>query len=247
MSVDRFFNAIPDAADQSDREITSYFVYYLTVENGVPDVTTELVARCFTDCHLSVPKRLRSYLSEGVTKKPQRYTRTGAGYRLQRHFSEVLSTKLGDRRAIVQTSVELRALEFGFSDGPIKTYLGEAIDCFEAGANRGAVIMTWVLAMEHFLNFVFTKKLPEFNAALKVQPDKKVKEVKSIEDFQDIREKKIIELCRTADIITNDVRKILDDCLGVRNSAAHPSDVKIGRSKVISVIEDLVSNVIKKF
>lgn len=247
MSVDRFFNAIPNAAEQPDREITSFFVYYLSAEQGLPDVTTELVGKCFTDCDLSVPKRLRSYLSEGVTQRPQRYTRTSAGYRLQRHFSDALSSKLGDRRVIVQTSVELRALESGFAEGPIKTYLGEAIDCFEAGANRGAVIMTWVLTMEHFLNFVFAKKLTEFNAALKAQPDKKVKEVTTIEDFQDLREKKIIELCRTADIITNDVRKVLDDCLGVRNSAAHPSDVKIGRSKAISVIDDLVSNVIKKF
>src|SRR5260370_33806661 len=35
--------------------------------------------------------------------------------------------------------------------------------------------------------------------------------------------------------------------LGTRNSAAHPSDVKIARSKAVSIIEDLVNNVIRKF
>jgi hypothetical protein len=62
------------------------------------------------------------------------------------------------------------------------------IDCFEAGANRAAVIMAWVLTFDHFLNYVFANKLAEFNKALAASPDKKVKAVAAIEDFEDLRE-----------------------------------------------------------
>lgn len=247
MSASRFFNAIPNAKAQPIASLIGYFVYYLTVEQGAAEVTPAQVGQCFIDCDLTVPGRLRSYLSEGVSAKPQRYVKTAGGYRLQRHFSQQMSDKLGASRVVAQTSVDLRSLESLFTDGDTRVFLREVIDCFEAGANRAAVIMVWVLTLDHFLNYVFANKLAEFNTALAANPDKKVKVVTVIEDFEDLREAKIIELCRSAGIITNGVRKILDDALGTRNSAAHPSSVKVARSKAISVIEDLVTNVIKKF
>jgi len=247
VSASRFFNAIPNSKAQPIASLVGYFVYYLTVEQGAADVTPAQVGQCFTDCDLTIPGRLRTYLSEGVSSKPQRYVRTKNGYRLQRHFAHQMSGKLGANRIVAQTSADLRDLEGLFADGDTKVFLREVIDCFEAGANRAAVIMAWVLTFDHFLNYVFANKLAEFNAALAMNPDKKVKAVTVIEDFEDLREARIIELCRSAGIITNGVRKILDDALGTRNSAAHPSNVKIARSKAISVIEDLVTNVIKKF
>jgi len=54
---------------------------------------------------------------------------------------------------------------------------------------------------------------------------------------------------RSADVISNDVRKILDEKLGTRNSSAHPSAIAIAikRSKVIAFVEDLVENVVLKY
>jgi hypothetical protein len=107
--------------------------------------------------------------------------------------------------------------------------------------------MTWVLAMDHFLNYIFKNRLIEFNQSLALNPDRKMKKIASREDFQELNEDKVIEVARAAKIITNDVRKILLDGLGTRNSAAHPSNVKIAKSKAIAVIEDLVTNIIRKF
>ncbi|HEX7415192.1 MAG TPA: hypothetical protein VF411_14195, partial [Bacteroidia bacterium] len=66
-------------------------------------------------------------------------------------------------------------------------------------------------------------------------------------DFNEIPENKFIEFCRTAKVISNDIRKILDTKLGIRNTFAHPSNIKVGESKAIEFIEDLISNVIIKF
>jgi hypothetical protein len=53
-------------------------------------------------------------------------------------------------------------------------------------------------------------------------------------------------VARSAGVISNDVRKILDEKLGIRNTCAHPSAVDIHRSKVVNFIEDIVDNVIVK-
>ena len=58
---------------------------------------------------------------------------------------------------------------------------------------------------------------------------------------------KLSTTVRSARLITNAVRKILDEKLGVRNTCAHPSDVEVHRTKVINFIEDLVDNVIVKY
>ena len=66
------------------------------------------------------------------------------------------------------------------------------------------------------------------------------------DDFTDIREKAFIEVCRSANVISNDVRKILDEKLGIK-ILVHPSDVEIHKTKVVNFIEDLVENVIVKY
>jgi hypothetical protein len=148
---------------------------------------------------------------------------------------------------VLQTSAELRSLEKNFEDGPKKRFLVEVVDCFEANANRAAIVMVWILAIDHLFDHVLNHKSAELNAALSANPDKRIKKISSKEDLSELKEIKFIELCRAANVISNDVRKILEDALGVRNTAAHPSSVEITKSKVISVIEDLVINVIKKF
>jgi hypothetical protein len=148
---------------------------------------------------------------------------------------------------VQQTSAELRSLEPLFEGSPSKRFLSEVIDCFESGANRAAAIMCWILALDHMLEYIFEHQLENFNASLAANPDKKIKKVVTRDDFGDLKEIKIIEVARAANIISNDVRKILDEALGIRNTAAHPSSVQVSRSKVVSLIEDLVLNVIQKY
>ena len=67
------------------------------------------------------------------------------------------------------------------------------------------------------------------------------------DDFGDIKEVNFIGAMRGAKIISNDVRKMLDEKLGIRNTCAHPSVVEVHESKVLNFVEDLVDNVILKF
>lgn len=160
-----------------------------------------------------------------------------------------MSRKLGAEKVTAQTSATLRTLEHKLPEGADKDFLKEAIDCFEAGANRATIIMAWILAMDHLFAYILAHKLPEFNAALAQNTDKsvKVKVITQRDDFTEIKESKFIELCRVAKIISNDVRKILDQKLDTRNSSAHPSGITINKSKVIDFVEDLIDNVVLKY
>lgn len=246
-AVNRFYNSIEGAASQSQASLVELFVYFLTVELGQEAAIPKQVADCFEACDLVIPANVSARLSEGLKAKPPKYIKTKGTYKLQRHMREALSKKLGAETVTAQTSATLRGLEYKLPAGANKEFLKEAIDCFEIGANRAAIIMTWILAMDHLFAYILAHKLAKFNLALLKDNSVKINFVSQRDDFAEIKETKFIELCRAAGVVSNDIRKILDQKLGTRNSCAHPSGVTINKSKVIDFIEDLVDNVIMKF
>lgn len=246
-AVNRFYNSIEDAASQSQSALVELFVYYLTVEAGQDSATPREVSDCFASCDLVVPKNVGARLSEGLKTKPAKYIKANGGYKLQRHMREALSKKLGAEQVTAQTSATLRGLEHRVPDGGAKDFLKETIDCFEAGANRATITMAWILAVDHLFAHILKHKLTEFNAALSKDKGVKLTTIVHRDDFTEMKESKFIELCRAAKIISNDVRKILDTCLGVRNSCAHPSGITVTNTKVIAFVEDLVENVVLKY
>lgn len=249
VAVNRFFNSIEEASSQTQTALIELFVYFLTVELAQEAATGKEVNQCFIDCDLTPPKATVARLSEGLKTKPQKYVKSAGGYKLQRHMRETLSKKLGAETTTTQTSAVLRSLEHKIPKGSSKEFLSETLDCFEIGANRATIIMAWILAMNHLFDFTLKHKLPEFNAVLAKNTDKRVKvsTITQRDDFSDIPETKFIEFCRSAKIISNDVRKIMDQRLGTRNTCAHPSGVIIKRTKVIDFVEDLVENIVLKY
>lgn len=233
----------------SEAKLCGYFGYYLTEQLGEPHFTATMVAKCFAGCDLKAPARIAPWLSEGLKGNPPRYVKVEGGYRLHRSFKAEISAQLGPARIETNTSIELRSLEKKFADGPKKEFLKETIDCFEVGANRATIVMCWQLVIDHLNDLVLQKHLKEFNAKLALVKDNRVKvsEVKSRDDFGDIPEGKFIELLRSASVINNDVRKMLDEKLGIRNTAAHASTVVIRAAKATSFVEDLIENIILKF
>jgi hypothetical protein len=115
--------------------------------------------------------------------------------------------------------------------------------------NRATIVMCWILVQDHLIDLVLQKHLAEFNACLALVKDRRVKvsTVTVRDDFGDIPEGKFIELLRSSKIISNDVRKILDEKLGTRNSCAHASGIIVKPSKVIDFVSDLIENVILKY
>ncbi len=246
-SVDRFYNSIENAESQSQSALVELFVYFLTVELGQDAATPKQVSECFGACDLAAPKGVSARLSEGLRTKPAKFIKVNGGYKLQRHMRKMLSKKLGAERIIAQTSATLRGLERKVKEGSRKEFLNETINCFEAGANRATITMGWILAMDHLFAYILKHKLTEFNASLAKDRGVKLNVVRQRDDFSDMKESKFLEICRAANIISNDVRKILSANLDVRNSCADPSGIKVTDTRVLAFVEDLVENVVLKY
>jgi hypothetical protein len=149
-------------------------------------------------------------------------------------FSEVIP-RLGD--TIAKLTEENR-----------RRFMEEAISCLGVGARRATVLMVWAGTVDHLYDYVHTHKRDDFNAALHKRPDKPGRlTIATKDDFSDMKESVFIEVCRSARIISGDVRKILDQKLDIRNTYAHAASVEIGKTKVVDFIEDLVDNVMLKY
>ena len=248
MGASRFYSTIEKPEQHSLKGLVGHFVYYLTVELQEPSATAKSVNACFATSDLAQPTRTAQILSEGVAEGLFVKAAEG-GYKLQRHYREELSRSLGAERVVVQANAELRKLESKLGAGTSRDFLKETIDCFEAGASRATIVMSWILAMDHLISHVMAHHLPEFNAVLSKNTDRRVKatSITTRDDFGDIPEGKFIDFLRSANVISNDVRKILEEKLGTRNSSAHPSGITIKPSKVIDFVDDLVSNVVLKY
>jgi len=246
IQVNTFYDSVENVANLGSRELVALFVYFLTEESSEDAATAKMVEDCFRDCSLTPPARIAQYLSEGIGRKE--YVKRDKGYRLHRHYAEKLAAQIGVLEIRRQSHPELRKLGARIS-GSEKAFLIETIDCFEAGANRATIIMCWILAVDHLCEYVLVKHLAAFNAELAKVTDKRVRvsQIKSKDDFSDIPENKLIELMRSSGIISNDVRKILEEKLGTRNSCAHPSGIAVKPSKVVEFVDDLIENIVLKY
>ena len=247
VAINRFYNSIENPAKLSQTALIELFIYHLTVEAGQDSATPKQVSDCFIACDLPAPKSVSARLSEGLRTKPAKFIKANRGYKLQRHLREALSEKVGAEKLTAKASTTLRELEHRVREGVRKEFLSETIDCFEAGANRATITMAWILAVDHLFTHILKRKRAEFNAALAKDRGVRLNAISQRDDFTDMKESKFIEICRAAKIISNDVRKILDTSLGIRNSCAHPSGIRVTDTKVVAFVEDLVENVVLKY
>lgn len=250
--IESFILQIPDLENQSPANLIDYFVYYLTIIENRNEVQASDIEICFNLSRLKKYSNISSYLlqnSKAKRGKKSKYIKTQYGYQLERSHQLDIQKVLHTGPAKIETSHLLRGLLSKLTNKKEQSFLQEAIDCYEIGARRAAIVLVWLLTIYHLYEYVFKKELSSFNSALSKDKDKRIKVVRIIkmDDFTDIPEGKFIEIARSAKIISNDVHKILDTKLGIRNSYAHPSTVTISEVKTTDFIIDLVENVIMKF
>ncbi len=250
--LEAYLLKIPEYQSLPASELIDYFIYFLTVIEGAESVQASDIDACFSLTRLGKYSNISAYLSKHaktVRGKKSKLIKVKSGYQLERNRQLDIQRGLHDGPAKLETSHLLRSLLGKVSDRNEQLFLQEAIECYEIGAKRASIVLVWILTMRHMCNYVVAKELLAFNAVLSKNTDKRVKvtSVQKSDDFDDIPEGKLIEFMRSAQIISNDVRKILDTKLGIRNTCAHPSGVTISEVKTNDFIIDLIDNVVSKY
>lgn len=243
-----FVGKFDDFSAWSPNKQVDYIAYYLLAIQSADSVTAKTISEAAHSINLKPHGRLPQYLSESASGRHPSYIKAvGGGYRLEHGKLKSIAKEVNNEPTKIAVSAQLSDLVAKVNNPVEASFLREAINCHRVKSHRAAIILIWIVAMYHLQNHIFANKLTEFNAALAKNPEKKMNKVVVFDDFSDIGESKQIELARSAGIISNDVRKILDEKLGVRNSAAHPSGITFSEHKATEFAIDVIDNILLKY
>ncbi len=242
-----FISRFTDFSTWNPTQQVDYLAFYLINQISLESFTTSDIEECFRLLDLHQYTRLPAYFSENTTKKGGKYIKHEKGYRLERGVYDKIRIIVEAEPKRVQVTKQLIDLILKVKDTQERSFLDEAIRCYRVESYRATIVMVWVLTIDHLQKYTFDNRLIDFNNAIAAHSDKKMKTIISYEDFSEFKESRVIELMRSANIISNDIRKILDEKLGIRNSAGHPSTIQLSGHKTTEFMLDLIENILLKY
>jgi hypothetical protein len=256
MTLLEFLRGIPNFQEFSRKSKILLLAYFLRQYRGMVEFTA---ADMEAECRglLKPPSDLRTQLRLLAKGKNSLLAKGSArdAFSLNMPGLDEVESYLagaGPAPAVVDTMIAaaltyLKKTVAKLGDDNQRKFMAEAISCLAVDAPRATIVMAWAGACDHLYDYILRHKLIDFNTALARRTDRYARiTISTKDDFADLKESVFIEVARSAGVITNDVRKVLDEKLGIRNTCAHPSTVDVHRSKVVNFIEDLIDNVILK-
>lgn len=246
MSPEDFIGTVKGfEAKQITDQVTS-FAWYLTTHAGKSSFQAADITRCYVESRLRAPTSIPQVIVKLSENKQPSLIRVATGrYTLARSSKDALDKKWGVSQASVAVVSTLKELPDTLSSEFEKEYLREALACFQCGAFRAAIVMTWNMAYDHLCCVIMDKHLSDFNQQLPITFSKKnVKAIVDREGFNEFKESEVIQVAKSAGIISSNTARLLSEKLTRRNMAAHPSGVKVWQQTAEEFILDLVRNVI---
>ena len=181
--------------------------------------------------------------SKGLAiRTPQGWEITDTGKQHLRDLGFTTKISPGAR----QVATELRAHLPNIKDEDTRSFVEEAIKCYEAELYRSAIVMSWIGAVAVLHSHIHAKHMEAFNREAK-RVDPKWNEAKTKDDLGKMKENDLLERIVTLSLMGKDVKRELKRCLDLRNSCGHPNSLHISNNTAAHHIEILLLNVFKKF
>ena len=200
------------------------------------------IGPCFDEIHVIRPANVSLVLNRLCGKSPPRMIKDAKGYRLHQVARKELGATLPQRATSVATTQLLNSLLARVTNPAQKTFLQEALVCFKHHAYRAAAIMVWNLAFSDVLDRILASHLAAFNTGIGTNNLKKP--IVDRVDFEKLKESEIIKIASAAGILGKESVKKLEEKLGKRNTAAHPSTVVVSVATAEEMIQDLIENIV---
>jgi hypothetical protein len=226
-----------------------FFAWFIHSKRGRERYSPADIRTCYDELSLEKPRDVNPYLAQMLNRKPREVLRDKRGYALERRVRDQLETKYGQRLATVQADKLLLELPAKIPDLAERSFLDEGLRCFRCKAFRATIVMTWNLAYDHLCRYILNapSRLTDFNRQLpKIFPKSRISSVNIRNDLTDLKESEVLQIYWSANIITNDLFKILKEKLDKRNTAAHPSTVEIAPHTAEEYVIDLITNAFLK-
>lgn len=219
----------------------------LAIEPVEPLAVRQIKDRC---AGAGLPKLAKKNISSLLGTSNGSVARTADGWELQqpgiirvRELAQAAHVNL----VVTHASRSLRGHADAIGDPLTKSFVMEAIYCFEATQYRAAVVFSWAGAVALLHKVVFTTKLIEFNAEAS-RRDAKWRTAKQQDDLGRMKEHDFLDVCEAIGIMGKNVKQLLQNqCLALRNGCGHPNSLSIAENSVAAHIEQLIKNVFSKF
>lgn len=244
MTLEDFGRQIPRIATLAHGEKIRLFAWWLHTYGNRSHFKPKDIAQCYKG--LSLAETNVSSMLDYLCKQ-RLILKDRNGYKLERSVHDGITEKYGQREATIHVHKLLADLPSKIPSIAEKAYLDETLTCLRNSAFRATVVMAWNLAYDHLCEWILAgpQRLADFNAQTpKTYPRAGLPVVVARDDFLDFKESQVLQVAKSARVITDNVHKVLKEKLDRRNIAAHPSGVKILQSTAEEVIRDLVENVV---
>ncbi|HEY6091115.1 MAG TPA: hypothetical protein VIV83_03920 [Gemmatimonadales bacterium] len=249
MDLKELVTQVPGFSGWDHPDKIKLFGWFLHVYRGREFFTAKEIRECYDQLSYTAP-RLNRDLERLLDRRPRELLQDSRGFRLHGTVKQALDEKYGEAQTTIVVKKLLAELPAKVPGIEERAFLEEVIRCLRAQAFRATVVMAWNLAFDHLLHWLLKDpaRLKTFNDRIPVRyPNKKpMPLIAKFEDFEELTEREVIEVCSSAGLISDAVFGILKEKLDRRNTAAHPSKVAVLQSKAEDTIEDLVTNVVLK-
>lgn len=249
MELRDFVRTIKGFSEFPQTDKIKLFAWFLDTYRNQTRFETKDITACFDSLGLAKPSSISAFLAALVNKKPPELLKNKSSYRLENRVRSVFDQKYGRREATIHDDKLLTELPTKVQIPAEKGYLEEALICFRHKAFRASVVMCWNLGFDHLCEFVLKEqsRIASFNAQLPKSFSKAdIKSVSNRDHFTELKESQVLQVCKSANIISDSLHKILKDKLTRRNIAAHPSGTVTSQPTAEEFIKDLVENVVLK-
>jgi hypothetical protein len=231
----------------SPREKMGLFAWWLHVHGGKEVFEPSDIKACYDKLHLS-QINIAMNLNRMADAKPPDLLRERKGFRLGRAVRTELDAKYGVHHSVIAVDKILTELPAKVPSIDERAFLQEALTCYRSKAFRACIVMVWNLAYSHLLDWLLAEptRLATFNATItKRYPKKTGLTISKYDDFTDeLKEREVIEICSSGNLINSSVFKILKDKLDRRNIVAHPASVVVVQHQADDTASELVNNVV---
>ncbi|WP_224373186.1 hypothetical protein [Hyalangium versicolor] len=248
--MEQLVNSIAGFDQWTHAEKIRFFAWSLHSKDRKERFSVSDLRSRYEALNLSQPGNIHQLVAQLVQQRD--LLKDSNGYRLEKGVRDSYEERYGQRPITVQVDKLLAELPAKVPDLAERAFLDEAIRCLRCGAFRAAIVMTWNLTFDHFCLFILKNHLAAFNAQWPLSFSKEhqkatIQAIGKREEFAELKESQVIQICRSAGIITGDIAKVLTEKLAKRNSAAHPSDVVVTQVQAEAFVDDLVRNVVLRF
>jgi len=245
MELEGIVSQIPGFAGWRHADKIKFFAWFIHSQRGRDRFSPADIRACYDSLSLERPSDVSPFLTSMLKRRPKEVLKDARGYALETRIREPLETRYGQRAATIQVDKLLSDLPTKVPNIAERDFLKETLICFRHKALRAAIVMTWNLAYDHLCEYVLNKKLAEFNTQLpKTYPKADISVIATKEDFSELKESQVLQVCRSANITSKDVHKVLKEKLDRRNTYAHPSTITLAPQTAEEYIIELVNNVV---